>query len=201
MKLIRRVSLVAFATLAAGIAAAQNAAPSITILPVMNTSGEKWEELKTKLTERTSDQLYKVFRDRGFKIAEPGTVKAKLDELKIDLTDEENHRKDNFYKVAEGLGTDYVVFFVVTNNTQRTKNNLFSSVREGEVTVKYWLLDVKKHEPIFSAKSETAKARPHADFGVATKGSDQQLTAADRAVPAALKDFLKLYPETKGGGK
>ena len=195
----RRLTLFSLALLVSQPGFSQESAPSITILPVVITSGEKWEELRNNLTKRTHDQLVKVFKDRGFSIAPEETVKAKLQELKIDLTDEENHRRDTLYSVAEGLQTDYVIFFVITNNTQRTKTNVFSQVREGEVTAKYWLLDVKKREAVYSAKSETAKARPHADFGVAPKGSDQQLTAADRVVPAALKDFLAKFPEIKKG--
>lgn len=192
-----RSALLSLALLVSHPSVSQENAPSITILPTIITSGEKWEELRNNLTKRTHDQLIRVFKDRGFSIASKESVKAKLEELKIDLTDEENHRRDTLYSVAESLKTDYVVFFVITNNTQRTKTNVLSQVREGEVTAKYWLLDVKKREAIYSAKSETAKARPHADFGIATKGSDQQLTAADRVVPAALKDFLAKFPEIK----
>lgn len=176
---------------------AKQEGPSITILPSIITSGEKWEELRNNLVKRTNEQLVKVFANRGFKVIEGESVKSKITELKLDFSDEENHRKDNLYAVGEGMQSDYVVFFVITNNTQRTKTNVFTQVREGEVTAKYWLLDVKKREAIFSAKSETAKARPSTDFGIGTKGSDQQLTAADRVVPAALKDFLAKYPEIK----
>lgn len=197
MKILFKGCALLFALSVASQNLAQDPAPSITVLPVIITSGEKWEELRNNLTKRTSEQLYKVFKDRGFGIADEKAVGAKLTELKIDLTDEENHRKDNLFKVGEAMGTDFVVFFVITNNTQRAKTNVFTQVREGEVTAKYWLLDVKKREAVYSAKSETAKARPNADFGIGTKGSDQQLTAADRVVPAALKEFLKKYPEIK----
>jgi hypothetical protein len=172
--------------------------PSVAILPVQNTTGEKWAELKKGLTERVQAQLLKEFTGRGFAVKGPLETKSVLDALEIDLEDEENHRREVFFNVGEKAATDYVVFFVITHNTQRTKTNLFSSVPEGEVTVKYWVMDTKQRKPILSAKSETAKARPHSALGA--KGSDQQLTAADRVVTAALKDFLAQWPEKGKGG-
>lgn len=192
-----RVAAIA-AVFATGQAVAFAQAPSIAIMPVVNSTGEKWEELRTKLTERVNAQLHKIFGERGFSITPPHTLKALLDEQKFDMTDEENHRREPLFGIGEKLETDYVVFFVITHNTQRTKVNFLTSMPEGEVTVKFWLLDVKKRQPVYSAKSETAKARPHAWGGVA-KGSDQQLTAADRVVEAALKEFLAPYPVKKGG--
>lgn len=190
------VALVTMSTLATAWAQQPSAGKSIAILPVINATGEKWLELKEKLTERVSNQLFKAFADRAFSIAPTSDVQSALESSKIDLSDEEYHRREPLYSLGEALNVDYVVFFVITHNTQRTRHNVFVTTPEGEVTVKYWLLDCRKREPIASAKSETAKARPHSFLGVA-KGSDQQLTAADRVVPAALKDFLKLFPTVK----
>jgi len=124
-------------------------------------------------------------------------VQASLKKLNVDVTDEENYRRETFFQVGQDLATDYVVFVAVTNTAQRTRTNLFTTVPEGEVTIKYWLLDVKNHTPLFSAKQNTAKARPAAWGGVA-KGSDQQLTAADRVVKDTFKSFLTAFPEIKG---
>lgn len=164
--------------------------PKVLLLPVQNTTGEKWEELRTKLNERVSNQLQKAFGERGFTTLSGEPVQKAIEDEKIDFTDEENHRKDLMYRVGDRLQADYVVFVVITHNGQKTRENLFSTVKEGEVTIKYWLLDAKKREAIASAKSETAKARPAA-FG---KGSDQQLTAADRVVVAAFRPFLEKFP-------
>lgn len=165
---------------------------SIAILPIINLTGEKWEELREKLEDRLTKKLNEVFEERGFNVVKRFVVESAIDELKIDLTDEENHRKDILYSIGEKSTARLAVFVVLTNNTQRTKNNFFTSTPEGEVTVKYWLVDCKSKTSIFSAKSETAKARPKVIAGA--KGSDQQLTAADRVIPAAFKDFLEEFP-------
>jgi TolB-like protein len=168
--------------------------PVVAILPAVNLSGEKWEELKQKMTERVNSQLAKLFAERGFTQIGTTDVEAATKQLDVDLTDEENFRKENFYKIGESVRADFVIFVVISTSTQRIKQNLFTSAPEGEVKIKYWLLDVKNHQAIASAKSEVARARPKAWLGVA-KGSDQQLTAADRVIDQALKSFLATYPK------
>jgi TolB-like protein len=168
--------------------------PVVAILPTVNLSGEKWEELTQKMTERVNSQLAKLFAERGFTQIGSTDVEAATKQLDVDLTDEENFRKENFYKIGESVRAHFVIFVVISSSTQRIKQNLFTSAPEGEVKIKYWLLDVKNHEAIASAKSEVARARPKAWLGVA-KGSDQQLTAADRVIDQALKSFLATYPK------
>jgi hypothetical protein len=150
--------------------------------------------LTQKMTERVNSQLAKLFAERGFTQIGSTDVEAATKQLDVDLTDEENFRKENFYKIGESVRANFVIFVVISSSTQRIKQNLFTSAPEGEVKIKYWLLDVKNHEAIASAKSEVARARPKAWLGVA-KGSDQQLTATDRVIDQALKSFLATYPK------
>jgi TolB-like protein len=168
--------------------------PVVAILPAANLSGEKWEELTQKMNERVNSQLAKLFAERGFTQIGATDIEAATKQLDIDLADEENFRKENFYRIGEAVHANFVVFVVISSSTQRIKQNLFTSAPEGEVKIKYWLLDVKNHSAIASAKSEVARARPKAWLGVA-KGSDQQLTAADRVIEQALKTFLATYPK------
>ncbi|MFN3729052.1 MAG: hypothetical protein ACK4XJ_05005 [Fimbriimonadaceae bacterium] len=166
---------------------------TVVALPVVNQTGEKWVEHRTRLEERLNRGVKQAFESRGFTLVDAAMVNQTLNELRVDLTDEEFHRRDPLYSIGEKCKADYIILLVLTENGQNVRNNFFVSTHEGYVTVKVWLLDVKKKEPILSAKSETAKARPSGPLGL-TKGSDAQLTAADRVVPAILKPFLDKYP-------
>lgn len=179
-------------------APAQTPAPKIAVLPVINASGDRWIEHKDQVTDRVTKRLTKVFGDRGFTFSQPTEIDGALKKEQMDLTDEECYRRDNFYKVGEDVGADYVAFVEVTAETQRTQQTFFVNSPEGEVTIKYWLMDVKNHAPVYSAKSNSAKAHAAAWLGFA-KGSDQQLTAADRVVTDTFKDFLERFPKASTG--
>ena len=198
MHQLRPLVIAALALLGAQ-ALAQTPAPTVAVLPVVNATGEKWVELRQKLEERLTKALALAFSERGFQLVDPTAIQASLDADKIDLKDEEFHRRDTLYKVAGAVKAKYSVLVVLTHNTQRKKQNFFTEAPEGEVTIKYWLVCTDPEEAIFSAKSETAKARPHAWLGVA-KGSDQQLTAADRVIVTAFKEFLDKFPLVKKKG-
>lgn len=167
----------------------------VALLPIINVTGEKWEEHRKNLESRLTKKLNEVFEERAFQIVKSFEIEKVISDNKIDLLDEENHRKDVLYSIGEKVQARLVAFVVLTDNSQRTKTNFFTSTPEGEVTIKYWLVDSQTKTSIFSAKSETAKARPKVIMGA--KGSDQQLTAADRVIPAAFAEFLEKFDKKK----
>ncbi len=179
---------------------AEPALPSVAIVPVVNVSSEKWAELKTAVTERAQTTLEEQLSYRKVKVTPKLEVEAACKELQLDFSDEEFWTRANLSSVGQKVGADYVAFVVVLRQQQRVKTNFFTSAPEGEVEIKFWVLNIKENKPIFSAKTASEKARPHSFLGVA-KGSDQQKTAADRAVTNALKDFYNLFELTEEGKK
>lgn len=194
------ITSIILGTLIAATQAGTQSPPSVAILPVVNVSSEKWDELKTAVTERAQNTLEEQLGYRKVRIIPKPEVEAAISTLKLDFSDEEFWTRANISSVAKSVSADYAVFVVVLRQQQRVKTNFFTSAPEGEVEIKFWALNVNGEKPIASAKVASEKARPSSFLGVA-KGSDQQKTAADRVVTNALKDFYNLFELTEEGKK
>lgn len=162
------------------------------VLPVLNVTGEKWEELKSKITTRTFLQIRNELESIGASILADEPAQSIVKESSFDLNDEENWKRDVFYDLGQRAQADYVVFAVIMQASQRTRINFFSSVPEGDVTIKFWILDVNNHEALMSAKQVNAKARAKSNMFGEAKGSECQLEAAERAVTAAIIEAFRL---------
>ena len=195
MKLTRSIIII-FTTLAFCAAFAQEATKGlrVAILPIQHMSGEKWEELRNNQVAKGEAHLNEEFGKRGFTLIEPSAIASALDELKIDLTDEEQHRRAVLTDIAKKLDADFIYFGVITQTSQSMTNNLFSQKRRGKTTVKMWLLDVKNGEIILSAKSVEGESSAGTLHGLLGKGSDRQIQATANAIGEGLKDFFAKYP-------
>lgn len=170
-------------------------APSVLVLPVQNTTGEKWAAFKEKQTERSAKHLSEIFAKRGFRVID-GTLALKFaEDAKVDFSDEENYRKAVLFDLAKRAETDYVVLAVITATDQNMKERLFYKDIEGSADVKMWLLDARKEEAIVSAKTFTGRSGGNRGGIGITKGSDRQIQAAINAINAGTKDFLKGFSD------
>lgn len=166
----------------------------VLVLPVVNVTGEKWAEFKARMIDETGKVLRERLTARRFALVDELEANRLCSNAQVDLEDEETWRKDTFFELARQSGSRYVVFVAITQATQRTRINLFSTVPEGEVTLKCWVLDAKESKPLLSAKSVNAKARPKGNVFGEAKGTEAQIEAARRAVEAALKEALGAPP-------
>lgn len=162
----------------------------VLVLPVINTTGEKWADLKAKICEEGGKTLVKELTDRQLGVFPSVDVRRLLEDSKLDLQDEENWRREVFFTLGEKSGSEFVVFIAVTSATQRHRVNLFSDVPEGEVTIKCWVLNVKDRKPLLSAKQIIAKARAKTNLVGEAKGSAAQVEATRRAIREAIKQAL-----------
>lgn len=174
--------------------------PKVAVLPVINVSAEKWDELRKAVTDRASEEIQEQLALRVVDVIPKQEIEKAMKESQIDFDDEENWTKKSLYDIGDRVGSDYVVFVVITAQEQRTKQNFFTAVPEGEVEIKCWVVDVKSKEPILSAKSFRDKARPKGGL-VNLKGSDQQKTAAERVIRTGLKAFFDKLELTEEGRK
>lgn len=189
----------ALAAVGAGISGAQKtpeytpATTKVAILPILNTSGEKWEELRTRQEKEANSFLTKEFSSRKFTLVPSESVKATLDDLKLDMSDEENWKRENLYKVGEASGARLVMLAIITGTSQKRTNNFLSIRVEGWCDMKVWLVDVEKKRAIISAKTIRGESK-HDDVFGGLKGSDLQVTAVANGLRDALKEFLAPYP-------
>ena len=164
----------------------------VAILPVIDATGGKDPNIKAVSNAQTS--LKEQFSRSGFVIAQSADVNSAINHLKIDMTDEEQQKRDTLYKVGSGVKANLVVFVVVTNTDQREVEHLFSTSREGQAKIKIWLLDVNNQYAWLSAKSCEGKDKGR--FYAEHSGSDLAARAVGNAVENGLKDFLKPYHAT-----
>lgn len=166
----------------------------VAIIPVVNLSGDEWKELLERQCQKGDAYLLEQFGGRGFHAVPAEQVKAAIETLKIDLADEEQHKRATLIQIGKAVEADLVVFAVITDTSQKLIQQLLSAKREGRAKVKLWLLDVRTEEPILSAKSVEGKSGGGSFAGL-NKGSDRQVIAVANALRDGLKDFFKKYPE------
>lgn len=172
---------------------------TIALVPVLNLSGEKWAELKERQCQRGNAFLSEQFGNRGFTVLPSAVVQSQIEGLKIDFADEEQQKRAVLYDLGRKLKADLVVMVVITDTSQRTIQQFLSSKKEGTAKLKLWLIDVKKEQPILSAKAVEGKSGGGFFAGL-DKGSDRQVIAVANGLRDGLKDFFSRYPEIKKAG-
>lgn len=170
----------------------------VALVPVINTSGEKWQELKDRQCLRANEFLSTEFGSRGFQLISVERVKSEVAKLKIDFTDEEQQNRATLYSLGQACEADVIVFAVITDTTQRLIQQFLSAKREGTAKLKVWVLNVKEQSPYLSAKSVEAKSGGGFFAGL-DKGSDRQVIAVANGLRDVLKDFFAPYPVLTGG--
>ena len=121
-------------------------------------------------------------------------VTQALADTKTDLSDEENYRRDSFYKVAKAAGGDLVVFVLITDSRTDKKTSLFKGDElQGRAKIKMWLLDAKNEQAILSAVTKEGKAAGASKLFATNEGTDRRANAAGNAVKEQLEEFFKPY--------
>lgn len=171
----------------------QNYVPAdtkVALLPIANTSGEKWKELRERQEKAAREHLQDELGLRGFVLLPADPIAEKLAQLHVDLTDEENHNRSTLFTLGPELGANLLVFAVLTNTRQDGSSPFGAGY--GVTEFKLWLLDVDRKQPIISAKSSSARSA-RATY----KASDRQVWAVPLALDDILKDFLAPYKKAK----
>jgi hypothetical protein len=169
----------------------------IAFVPVFNQSGEKWVELQARQVEAGNKWLVEEFSKRGFTVVPADEVAKAISELKIDFGDEEQRTRENFYKIGQKTGATLVAFPVIVASKQGKTGGLFPKA-QGEVTMKLWLMDAVKKEPIIYAVTMKGKASGSSFLAGLEKGSDLQVKAVGNGLKDQLKKFLGDYPVIGG---
>ncbi len=166
----------------------------VAIVPVVNLSGETWPELKTKQSLHGLKEITACFLERAFVVLPSSDVVKALADTKIDLTDEEQHRREVLYGLGEKLDADLVAFVLITDVDQRKVNKFFVQSTEGKAKMKIWLVDVKKKEPLLSAKVIEGTSKSGGFLEIGEKGSNRKVLAVANGIRKALSDQLSKYP-------
>jgi 2-keto-3-deoxy-galactonokinase len=164
------------------------ATPTIAFIPGLNLSGEKNKDLMRRQAEKVSNFLTKEFTKRGYSVIPEATVNEAIKTLKIDLTDEEEYRKANFFTIAKALSADYIYVPLIVNSEQKQQDRDLYTDREGRTDVKTWFLDVKEEKAIISAKLFIGRS---GGLRFNLRPSDRQVQAAENAVSESLKEVWK----------
>ncbi len=169
----------------------------VALVPVVNASGETWPEAKAKQAARGDEELRALFSERDFALVPDADVKAAVDALHLDLSDEESQKRDNLYAIGKKSGADLVAFVVITDVDQRRVTKVFVSSTEGKAKMKMWLVDAKQERPILSAKTFEGTSKSGGWIEVGEKGSSRKQLAVANGLHDNTKEFFKPYPVTK----
>jgi hypothetical protein len=190
---VRPTSLLTSILLVASAAVARSQAPRVALVPVLNLSGEKWEELKARQISKSNEFLRTEFAKRGFSVVPDAELTQAIGELKIDFTDEEQQKRSTLFELGKKLNADYILFGVITATEQKKQDRAFYKDVEGRADVKVWFLDVRGEKPLLSAKTVTGRSGGNR-MSFDNKGSDRQVQASANAFRDALKEFFLAHP-------
>jgi ABC-type phosphate/phosphonate transport system substrate-binding protein len=165
----------------------------VALLPVINRTGERWEELKQRQNDRGNSFLSEEFGKRGFNLISYDAIFRAMAKLEIDMSDEEYHRRETLYQLGEELQADLIMLVVITDTSQHYYEQMLGNRRQGIAKMKVWLLDVPRREAIYSAKQVSGESGGSV-FAELDKGSARQVIAVANGLRGVLKDFLQPYP-------
>lgn len=171
------------------------ATTTVVVLPVVDATGEKVAERRKRQETVGYNNVKELFTKHGFQVVDEAKVTQALANSKVDLSDEENYRRETFYKVAKQAGGDLVVFVLVTDTRTDKKTSLFKGDElQGRAKIKMWLLDAKNEQAILSAVTKEGKAGGASKLFATNEGTDRRANAVGNAVKEQLEDFFKPYP-------
>lgn len=160
----------------------------IAILPVVNGSGEKDARQRRDQAARGSEELARLFAERGFRLVPAPAVEQALSEANADLEDEEQQNRATLLRVGKAAGADLVAFATILNVEPGPHKSSF----KGRALIKLWLLDVGRETAVFSARKMEGHSRGGLDL--ADRHSEYIRRAVALAVQNALREFLSAYP-------
>ena len=162
----------------------------IVVLPILNETPEKWQELKDKQIQKGAEWFKEEFGGRGFQLVPSNEVLAKLSELALNFDEEQQRNTANLCKVGRALDAQLVFLGVITASGQRLIQGLLTQSKGGKVTMKLWLVDSDRGEALFEAKEQKGRASGQVFIGT-ERGSTQQIKAVGNTLRDAFKEFLK----------
>lgn len=200
MKYFIAIALIIIATVAVS-GQSSHKVGKIAVLPALNITGDK----NTKMCQeqlRMTRRFLLEFYLRGFDMNKDVEVKTVLEETKIDLKEEKNLNRENFYALGEKLGAEYVFFVEIVETGQRQTSGIIDRKFEGWATLKVWFLKVDGKEAILDGKVYKGISNERLDtHGELDKGSSHQIQAVLNGLNDTFKDFFKGFPKVRKIGK
>lgn len=172
--------------------------PRVAMIPTLNLSGESWNDLMTRQNERINSYLSSEFTKRRFRLVDSADLADAVREMKLDLRDEENHRRAVLLDLARKVEADYIYFNVVTFTDQKTHDRDNYTDREGRTDVKIWFLETKTERAIYSGRTFVGRS---GGMRVTLRPSDRQLQAGVNAVRDAIQPFFKEFAARENDGR
>jgi RNase H-fold protein (predicted Holliday junction resolvase) len=186
---------VAVSTALAGMKNYTPATTKVVILPVIDKSGEKDDQRRDQ-ANAVKMEAYDQFFQRGFQVIDEATVTKAVTGSGINFDDQEEHRKDNLYKLGKALNADLVLFVVVDQAYSKIKKNVFNEQREGLAKTRTWLIDAKDQKPLLSAFIREGKSTGNS--GIGSKGNRSHMGAAcSNAIRDTLNSVLTPFDRDK----
>jgi len=165
---------------------------AVALLPTVNTSGEKWEELRARQNAKVDEWVRTHVAAAGYRLIPAEEVAAAVSGLKLDMKEEENWATATLAEVGRKCGAAYVLFCAITFTEQKEQNRLWFKDKEGRTDVRVWLVDVGAAKAPVAGKTFVGRSGGNR-ISLDNKGSERQIQAAANAVRDATRSFLAPY--------
>ncbi len=165
---------------------------TVAIVPTVNASGEKWADLRERQCRAIDDWTVEHLRKADYTPLPASQVREALHTLDLDLSDEENWRRDVVRKIGEQTSADYVLFCAITFTEQKEQRRTWYKDKEGRTDVRVWLIEVPTGTALLSGKTVTGRSGGNR-ITLDNKGSERQIQAGVNAVRDATRAFLAPY--------
>lgn len=169
----------------------------VAILPVINRSGEKVAEDRTKQSRFGSEELVKRFSERGFKLISSADIDGAIRDQKLDLDDEENYRRASLFPIGKAVKARLLVFVVIDSVDQRNVQKTFVQSKVAKANLRIWFLDIDSEKPLMTAFRQEASSEGGGMFPAFEKGSARMPIAVANAVRKAFDPFFRPYKTNK----
>lgn len=164
---------------------------TVALLPTVNISGDKHINLKKEQVKESDATLLRLFSERRFVVLSSEITAKAIADAKLDLTDEENFRKELLYDLGNELKVDLLVFNVITGTRQQKRSDFFENL-EGYATMRTWVLDVKNRTPYLRGDTYEGVSSKNGSVGFG-----RQVRAVRLGLQKQLEGFLKPFPVTE----
>lgn len=164
----------------------------VAILPVTAAWIEPDEPTRNEKAAQGTEELTRLFADRGFALADAESVTKALDSLKLDLSRPENRTRPALDKLGEALGADWVVLVTVTELTQQRVKAPITDTDELVTcaTIQTWVVDRAEGKSLLGG--ERSSCPLHSD-----PSSRKPKNAIGAAAREALRAVLAPFPVRK----
>ena len=164
----------------------------VAILPVVAAWSDADEPARAERVAQGSDDLLKLFAERGFSLIDGESVARAVADLKLDMNRPADRTRASLDRIGDALGADWVVLVTVTELTQQRVKAPITDTDElvTRATMQTWVIDLAEGKTLLGGESSSCPL--HSD-----PGARKPKNVVGAAAREALRGVLAPFPVRK----